>query len=229
LPRIAESRAVFLDRDGVINRKLPEGRYVSSWEEFAFLPGVPEALADLADAGLRVVVVTNQRGVARGVVSESVLGEIHRRMRAEIAASGGCVDAVYYCPHEGGCDCRKPRTGMLERAERELGLDLAEAVLIGDRLSDIQAGAAVGAATVLVPSDVDEPAARALADFVAVDLEDAVRWVLGGRRSSATVDAGSTNPSTVTRPGLARARMDSFSGQRDAGDRSKKDDGRSRT
>jgi D-glycero-D-manno-heptose 1,7-bisphosphate phosphatase len=229
LPSITESRTVFLDRDGVINRKLPEGRYVNSWDEFVFLPGVLEALADLADAGLRAVVVTNQRGVARGVVSEGVLDEIHRRMRAEIAASGGCVDAVYYCPHEGGCDCRKPRTGMLERAARELGLDLAEAVLIGDRLSDIQAGAAVGATTVLVPSDVDEPAARAMADFVAVDLIGAVRWVVGGRASSATVDAVLRNPPRVARPRAARTRMDPFSGQWDAGSQSKNDDGRSRT
>jgi D-glycero-D-manno-heptose 1,7-bisphosphate phosphatase len=187
LANLSERGALLLDRDGVINRKLPEGRYVASWEEFTFLPGVLEALAAVADAGLRAVVVTNQRGVARGVMSARTVDEIHDRMRAEIAASGGCINAVYYCPHEGGCECRKPRTGLLERAARELGLDLTVALLIGDRLSDIEAGAAVGAATILVPSDVDEPPARALADYVAVDLPDAVRRVLGDPERSASV------------------------------------------
>src|ERR1035438_1339860 len=117
---------------------------------------------------------------------------------------------------------------MLERAARELGIDLAEAVSIGDRLSDIQAGAAVGTATVLVPSDVDEPAARALADFLAVDLLDAVRWLVEGW-TSATLDAVRSNPSAVAYPRFVRKRMDCFSGQGDAKGRSKKDDGRSRT
>ncbi len=78
-------------------------------------------------------------------MSESDVDELHRRMQAEIAASGGSIDSIYYCPHEGGCDCRKPGTALLERAARELELDLGKAVVIGDRLSDIHAGIAVGA------------------------------------------------------------------------------------
>jgi D-glycero-D-manno-heptose 1,7-bisphosphate phosphatase len=184
-----DNGAVFLDRDGVINRKLPEGRYVSSWDEFVFLPGALEALADLAAAGRRTVVITNQRGIARGALTEQDLQTIHDRMRAETASSGGAIEAIYYCPHEGGCDCRKPGTGMLLRAARELGLDVSHAVFIGDRLSDIQAGSAVGASTVLVRSEIDEPAASTLADYVAADLRDAVAWTLATQRSSASIES----------------------------------------
>ena len=171
-------RTFFLDRDGVINCKLPTDRWVRSWEEFAFIAGVPEALAEIHSHGMRAVVVTNQRGVARGVLSEEALEEIHRRMCSEVAAAGGEIDAVYCCPHEGGCECRKPSSGLLKRAAAELRLDLGESVMIGDRLSDIEAGNAVGSATSFVPSDIDDGGARALADYVARDLRDAVRWVV---------------------------------------------------
>jgi len=95
-----------------------------------------------------------------------------------LAAAGGFVDAIHYCPHEAGCNCRKPCTALLERAARELQLDLSKTVVIGDRLSDMEAGAGVGATTVLVASDVYEPAARELADHLALDLASAVRWML---------------------------------------------------
>ena len=180
--------ALLLDRDGVINRKPPEDRWVSSWEEFNFLPGALEALAVVAAAGIRTIVITNQRGVARGAVSVRALQQIHDRMRAEIAAAGGRIDAVYYCPHEGGCACRKPGTALLQRAARELGIELSRSVLIGDRLSDIQAGAAVRAATILVSSEAEDPLARILADHIAADLGDAVRWVLACPRPHASFD-----------------------------------------
>lgn len=170
--------ALLLDRDGVINRKLPEGRYVSSWDEFVFLPGVLDALRLVAEAGVPAAVVTNQRGVARGAVSERVLNQLHDRMKAEVATAGGCIAGVYYCPHEGGCECRKPATGLLERAALALDIDLAHSAVIGDRLSDVKAGAAVGATTILVPSDTSEAEAYSLADHLAADLPDAVRWVL---------------------------------------------------
>ena len=100
--------AVFLDRDGVINRKAPEGEYVTRWSEFAFLPGALDALRALAGAPVRVVVATNQRGIARGRMTAGDLAAIHARMRGAVLEAGGRIDAIYHCPHEGGCDCRKP-------------------------------------------------------------------------------------------------------------------------
>jgi D-glycero-D-manno-heptose 1,7-bisphosphate phosphatase len=162
---------VFLDRDGVINVKAPEGEYIESWSEFSFLPGALDAVARLRAAGLRVVVVTNQRGVALGRMSGEAVEEIHRRM-----IEGGLqVDRVYYCPHDDGeCDCRKPLPGMLERAVREVpGVSLGRsAAIVGDSESDMEAGRAVGAVLVKVG------AAESAVDFSCASLPEAVDWLL---------------------------------------------------
>jgi D-glycero-D-manno-heptose 1,7-bisphosphate phosphatase len=138
---------VFLDRDGTINVPAAPGEYIESWDQFRFLPKAPEAIRLLREAGTRVVVVTNQRGIALGKMSAADVEDIHRRMAAEAP-----VDAVYYCPHEeDSCDCRKPQPGMLLRAARELpGVELAECVMIGDSTSDMEAGAAAGCRLVLI-------------------------------------------------------------------------------
>jgi D-glycero-D-manno-heptose 1,7-bisphosphate phosphatase len=175
--------AVFLDRDGVVNRKAPEGDYITSWARFEFLPGALEGLRLLAVAGPAVVVATNQRGIARGRMTEAALADIHERMRAEVAEAGGRIDAVYHCPHEGGCECRKPGVGMFERAAGELGVRLDSAAVIGDRASDMQAAATIGALRVLVRGH-DEPMPPV--DHVADDLAAAARWVTDqGLRASA--------------------------------------------
>lgn len=144
------SRAVFLDRDGVICRNRDD--YVKSWEEFVFLPGAREALARLARSSLHIVIVTNQSAVNRGIVSASVVEEIHTRMTRVIEAAGGRVDLVKYCPHrpDEGCDCRKPRPGMLLAAAEELQVSLRQSYLVGDARSDVQAGQAVGCQCYLV-------------------------------------------------------------------------------
>src|SRR5437764_2232864 len=104
---------IFLDRDGVLNRKLPEDSYVRRWEEFELLPGVPTALARLKRAGWRLVLVTNQRGIARGVMSHEDLASLHGCLQDVLEASGARLDAIYYCPHDlGQCGCRKPQIGM---------------------------------------------------------------------------------------------------------------------
>jgi len=141
---------IFLDRDGVINENRPD--YVKSWSEFRFLPGSREAIAKLTQAGHRLVVCTNQAGVARGTISLEAVYEIHRKMLDSIHEVGGKIEQVYFCPHEkeGDCDCRKPRPGMLLRARDELGLDMRGAVLIGDSLTDIRAALAAGIYGVLV-------------------------------------------------------------------------------
>jgi D-glycero-D-manno-heptose 1,7-bisphosphate phosphatase len=166
--------AVFLDRDGVINVKAPEGEYVTSWTEFAFADGALEGLRLLATLGVPVVVVTNQRGIARGRMTERDLADIHDRMLAEVAGAGGRIDAIHHCPHEGGCECRKPGTALFRAAAEELGIELAGSAVLGDRASDMEAAAAIGALRVLVAGH-DEPMPRV--DHVADDLAAAARWL----------------------------------------------------
>ena len=145
-------KAVFLDRDGVIccNR---DG-HVKSWDEFQFLPHAKKAIARLTEAGLSVVVVTNQAMINRSIVPASVVEDIHRRMVAEVEAHGGRIARVYYCPHrpDEGCGCRKPQPGMLLQAADDLGIVLEDSYLIGDALADIQAAQAVGVKTYMVLS-----------------------------------------------------------------------------
>jgi D-glycero-D-manno-heptose 1,7-bisphosphate phosphatase len=136
----------FLDRDGTINEKAPEGEYVTSAAEFRYLPGAEDAIRLLADAGWRVVVVTNQRGIALGRMTAESVDEIHRRL-LELP-----IAAVYVCPHEkGACDCRKPGTGLFLQAQRDFPeIDFGRSVVIGDAASDIAAGDALGCRTMLV-------------------------------------------------------------------------------
>lgn len=149
---------VFLDRDGTINRKAAEGDYVKAWEEFEFLPGAIEALALLRAQGMRLIVVTNQRGIARGLMAEEDLRDIHTRMRAELARHDADVDAVYYCPHEAGeCECRKPGTGMFEQARAsDPAIDFADSAMVGDSDSDMGAARAIGALAVRIGGSVDD-------------------------------------------------------------------------
>jgi D-glycero-D-manno-heptose 1,7-bisphosphate phosphatase len=145
-------QTVFLDRDGVINRKRPEGRYVTRWEEFEFLPGSEEGLRLFQEAGLRLVVVTNQRGIALGQFSEEDLEDIHQRMRSELAQLGIRLDGIYYCPHDTAqCDCRKPATGLFLRAQQDCPeIDFARSAMVGDSLSDLEAGTRLGCRCYLV-------------------------------------------------------------------------------
>jgi D-glycero-D-manno-heptose 1,7-bisphosphate phosphatase len=142
--------AIFVDRDGVINRDRSD--YVKSWGEFEFLPGSIEAFRVAAGRPFRVVVVTNQSAVGRGLVSREEVETIHRRMAQAIRAAGGRIDAVYVCPHrpEDGCECRKPKPGLILRAARDLGLDLKGSLLIGDDRKDLESAVAAGVRPVLV-------------------------------------------------------------------------------
>ncbi|HEV3255517.1 MAG TPA: HAD-IIIA family hydrolase [Gemmataceae bacterium] len=181
-------RTVFLDRDGVINRKRPDPEYVTRWEEFEFLPGAKEAVGLLKRAGLRVVVITNQRGISLGRMTEAALQNIHRRMQEQLAARGQAADAVFYCPHDDGqCTCRKPQAGLFWQARRQFpDIDFADSVVIGDALSDLEPGARLGCRTFLIAegprrdSILREASARGIAvDGVAPTLLDvAVRYVL---------------------------------------------------
>jgi len=149
---LARRPAVILDRDGVLNKKPPRAQYVRSWGEFEWLPGSKEALRLFKEAGYRVVVVSNQAGIGRGEMADEDLLKIHERMKAETAAAGGHIEAIYYCPHgwDEGCECRKPKPGLLFQAQRELNLDLSRTPFIGDDERDAEAADAAGCPAMLV-------------------------------------------------------------------------------
>lgn len=144
--------AVFFDRDGIVNRRRVDD-YVRQWGDFEFLPEIFTILPRAREAGFVAILVTNQRGIARGLMSETALETIHASMQRELARVAGAVfDAIYYCPHErdAGCNCRKPLPGMLLDAARDHALDLEASWMIGDSESDIAAGLAAGCRTILV-------------------------------------------------------------------------------
>ncbi len=150
-------RAVFLDRDGLINVKAAPHDYVKHRSEFILLPGVPGAVRELNEAGFLVLVVTNQRGIARGLVSSLEVEDIHNYMREELARHGAHVDGVYVCPHEDGCcRCRKPEIGLFLSAEQEYEIDRLHSWTVGDSPSDIEAGRRYGSRTI---QTADLPAA----------------------------------------------------------------------
>ena len=147
--------AVFLDRDGTIN---VEKEYLYQIADFEFIPGAPEAIKILNQAGIMVVVVTNQSGVARGYYTENDVETLHRHIACELERSGAHVDAWLFCPHHPAgrgsyalpCDCRKPLPGMLKEASRRYDIDLHNSAMIGDKRADIEAGQAAGCRTLLV-------------------------------------------------------------------------------
>jgi len=171
---------VFLDRDGTLNAKAPDGEYVERPQALELLPGVAEAIKKLNQAGIWTGVVTNQRGVALGRMSIEDLDAIHVWLRHLLSLDGAYLDAIYACTHQiGTCDCRKPDPGLLLRAQREHpGLDFARAAIVGDSASDVQTGKRLGLMTVLLSAE-DEPRAACEADYVVADLAGAVYRLLG--------------------------------------------------
>ena len=143
---------LILDRDGVINAKPPKAQYVTKWQEFQWLPGVKQAMKLLKEAGYKIIIISNQAGIARGFMSESDLNNIHAEMKKEVLDSGGRIDAIYYCPHhwDEGCECRKPNAGMIFQAQHEHHLDLTRTILVGDDERDAQAANNAGCQFVLV-------------------------------------------------------------------------------
>ncbi len=176
---------VFLDRDGTLNVKAPEGSYVERPSELELLPGAAKAVRLLNRANLWTGVVTNQRGVALGRMSALDVDDVHRRLAHLLAREDAFLDAIYTCPHEAGsCDCRKPEPGMLMQAQREYpGLDFARAAMVGDSPSDIEAGRRLGLVTVLIADGSSErspvPARESRPDCTVADLLAAARWILG--------------------------------------------------
>ena len=169
---------------------MPEGQYVTSWKEFKLLHGVPQAIARLNRAGLRVVVVSNQRGVALGLYTSADVHAIHSAFQKELQSHGAHVDGFYFCPHDKRqCNCRKPLPGLFEQAQAQFSqITAATSAMIGDSLSDIEFGSRLCMLTVFIDGDREHQmpgaaAARELADLRFPSLLDAVNDLLGKRES----------------------------------------------
>ena len=180
---------VFLDRDGVVNEKMPEGRYVTRWSEFRLLAGVPDAIGRLNRAGLRVVVVSNQRGIALGFYTAADVEAIHSALQQVLAAQGAHVAAFFYCPHDKKqCNCRKPLPGLFEQAVAVFPeIQTAASVMIGDSLSDIEFGRRLGMRTIFIEGDPERrkagsEAAIELAGEHFIDLPEAVEHLLADQQ-----------------------------------------------
>ncbi|MEO8257248.1 MAG: HAD family hydrolase [Acidobacteriota bacterium] len=188
-------RAVFLDRDGTL---IEDAHYLDRTDRVALYPWSVDAVRLLNRAGLRVIVVTNQSGIARGFFSAAIVDDLHRHISALLAAGGARIDAYYYCPHhpqgrvEGYtqvCDCRKPAPGLVDRAARDLGVDPRQSFVVGDRWLDVRLARAVGARGVLVRTghgvaEAAEPAPDVTADAVTDNLIGATSWILRHLNSS---------------------------------------------
>ncbi|MFQ5646553.1 MAG: D-glycero-alpha-D-manno-heptose-1,7-bisphosphate 7-phosphatase [bacterium] len=144
--------AFFLDRDGVINRKLPEGQYVSNTNEFEFLPGAVEAVRILNNRGFLTIVITNQRGIGRSLMSTADLKAVHKAMLTGFKNGGADLTDIFYCPHDipDRCVCRKPQPGLIWRALTRYDIDLTRSCLAGDSASDMLLGQRVGCKTFLI-------------------------------------------------------------------------------
>jgi len=171
-------KAVFLDRDGVINRKMPGDGYVIRWEDMHFLPDISKSIALLNQAGFRVIVVTNQRCVAKGLITSHALDALHRRMCEWLALEGAKVDGVYYCPHEKhpACKCRKPAEGMLFDAACAHRIDLTASWMIGDKEIDVEAGRNAGCKTARLLTSNETTESKA--DLVAPSVLQAIYQIL---------------------------------------------------
>lgn len=179
---------IFLDRDGVLNQKLPEGRYVESLADFRVLPGVPAAIARLNQAGLRVVVVSNQRGIALGLYTAADLEAIHSNFQRLLNNHGAHIDAFFICPHHHGqCNCRKPLPGLFDQAVAQFpAITAASSVMIGDSLVDIEFARRLGMTAILIDAKEAHPkpgdeSARKLADLRFPSLQEAVNALLEKR------------------------------------------------
>jgi len=184
-------RAVFLDRDGTVNEEVG---YLRNLADLRLIAGAGAAIRRLNNAGLKVVLVTNQSGVARGYFPESLVLEVHERLARMLQEEGARIDAIYYCPHHPtagnsgytiACDCRKPGTGLIDRAARDLDIDVKKSYVVGDKWSDVELGQRAGARSILVqsgfahddpgnirPERVSDP------DFIAQTIIEAAEWIL---------------------------------------------------
>lgn len=175
--------AVFLDRDGTINEDVG---YLNDPQRFKPIKGAFEGIELLKRAGLKVVIVTNQSGLSRGLIGEEDLKAIHERLMAVLSRRGVSIDGIYHCPHlpDDGCECRKPRTGLVERAVKELGIDPNNSYVVGDKVSDVELARNAGAKGVLVLTGCGRESLIELErkgdtpHYIAMDLLEAAKWIV---------------------------------------------------
>lgn len=179
-----KNKAVFIDRDGTINVDV---HYLDYPDKFEMYPGVGNGIKKLKENGFKIIVITNQSGIARGYLTEKQLSNIHERMEKEFQKFDVVLDGIYYCPHhpDDNCNCRKPKTGLFEKAINEHDIDVKQSYMLGDKILDVGAGKKIGVRTIIIP----EPQVREELiykknecennpDYVADDFMDAVEWIL---------------------------------------------------
>jgi histidinol-phosphate phosphatase family protein len=176
------SKVAFLDRDGTI---IEERNFIESPDEIRFLPGSVQAIQMLRESGYKIVVISNQSGIGRGILTEKMVREVNDLFIRRLKEKDAPVDGLYFCPHhpDANCECRKPETGMVQKAAEELKLDLKNTVVIGDKSIDVKLGKNIGAKTILVVTGYGKSEVNKLADqndkpdFVADTLLDAANWI----------------------------------------------------
>ena len=142
---VKRSRAVFIDRDGTINKKAPARGYINSWGEFEFIPGAADAIKLLHDRGFKTVIVTNQSQISKGIVSQADVDGINARMKRGLAEKGAPIDGIYVCPHhDENCPCRKPNIGLMTDAAKDLSIDISKSYVVGDSAKDMLMGKKAG-------------------------------------------------------------------------------------
>ena len=184
MSKTSNDKIIFLDRDGVINEFPGVGNYVTSWEQFRFIPRSREALVSLTQAGYEINIVSNQGCVSRGLISRQGLDEITRRMSEEVRAVDGRIGGVFYCVHQTNddCECRKPKIALFQKALKGRGVDLKGVYFVGDSQEDIQASRNLGCRSVLVLSgrlgETEAPSLNPPPDAIKKDLWDAAHWII---------------------------------------------------
>ena len=175
-------KAVFIDRDGTINVNV---EYLDNPDRLKLYPGVAEGIKLLRDNGFRIIVITNQSGVARGFFTIDTLEKIHEKMKKELSKKGALLDAIYYCPHhpDEKCNCRKPNTELFEKAIKDFDIDLKNSFIIGDRMLDVEAGNKLGLKTILVPEkkeivDKELRESKIKPDFICKNFYSGVKWIM---------------------------------------------------
>jgi D-glycero-D-manno-heptose 1,7-bisphosphate phosphatase len=179
-----KNKAIFVDRDGTINVDV---HYLDDPDKFEMYPGVGVGVKKLQENGFKIIVITNQSGIARGYFTEKQLSDIHERMKQEFQKFDVTLDGIYYCPHhpDDKCNCRKPNTGLFEKAIQDHKINVKKSYMLGDKILDINAGKKIGARAILIP----EPHVRQEflsqknewenhPDYIADDFPDAVEWIL---------------------------------------------------
>lgn len=157
LNNIKPQKTIFLDRDGVINKCASRHCYISQWKDFEFLPGAIEGIRSLNKAGYLILLISNQRGIARGLYTLNEVERLHQKMCEQLTINGAHIDGIYVCPHDDGeCNCRKPDIGLFHQAEKEWMIDKERSWCIGDFKSDIEAGIRYGISNILIGSKENE-------------------------------------------------------------------------